>query len=134
MEGIAGARAGVISWIAEDGMTHEQIASLLGRTPGATREFISQCRKRREFTWRNGIRWHFWRIACAMTMTFWFDRWREVTVDEPDKASATARAIRAAILARAGEEPAAAVRICVARTTLWPRRARKACCLRSECT
>ena len=36
----------VISWIAEDGMTHEQIASLLGRTPGATREFISQCRKR----------------------------------------------------------------------------------------
>jgi len=36
----------VISWIAEDGLTHEQIAALLGRTPGATREFISQCRKR----------------------------------------------------------------------------------------
>jgi RNA polymerase sigma-70 factor (ECF subfamily) len=36
----------VISWIAEDGLTHEQIAELLGRTPGATREFISQCRKR----------------------------------------------------------------------------------------
>jgi RNA polymerase sigma-70 factor (ECF subfamily) len=36
----------VISWIAEDGLTHEQIAVLLGRTPGATREFISQCRKR----------------------------------------------------------------------------------------
>jgi RNA polymerase sigma factor (sigma-70 family) len=36
----------VISWIAEDGMTHEEIAALLGRTPGATREFISQCRKR----------------------------------------------------------------------------------------
>lgn len=36
----------VISWIAEDGMTHEEIAALLGRTPGAVREFISQCRKR----------------------------------------------------------------------------------------
>jgi RNA polymerase sigma factor (sigma-70 family) len=36
----------VISWIVEDGMTHEEIAALLGRTPGATREFISQCRKR----------------------------------------------------------------------------------------
>lgn len=36
----------VISWIAEDGMTHEEIAALLERTPGATREFISQCRKR----------------------------------------------------------------------------------------
>ncbi|MGH8328783.1 MAG: RNA polymerase sigma factor, partial [Steroidobacteraceae bacterium] len=36
----------VIAWIAEDGLTHEQIGELLGRTPGATREFISQCRKR----------------------------------------------------------------------------------------
>jgi RNA polymerase sigma-70 factor (ECF subfamily) len=36
----------VITWIAQDGMTHEQVAELLGRTPGATREFISQCRKR----------------------------------------------------------------------------------------
>jgi RNA polymerase sigma factor (sigma-70 family) len=36
----------VISWIAEDGLTHEEIAVLLERTPGATREFISQCRKR----------------------------------------------------------------------------------------
>jgi RNA polymerase sigma-70 factor (ECF subfamily) len=36
----------VISWIAEDGLNHEQVAALLGRTPGATREFISQCRKR----------------------------------------------------------------------------------------
>jgi RNA polymerase sigma-70 factor (ECF subfamily) len=36
----------VISWIADDGMSHEEVASLLGRTPGATREFISQCRKR----------------------------------------------------------------------------------------
>jgi RNA polymerase sigma factor (sigma-70 family) len=36
----------VISWIAEDGLTHGEIAALLERTPGATREFISQCRKR----------------------------------------------------------------------------------------
>jgi RNA polymerase sigma factor (sigma-70 family) len=36
----------VISWIAEDGLSHEEIAALLERTPGATREFISQCRKR----------------------------------------------------------------------------------------
>jgi RNA polymerase sigma factor (sigma-70 family) len=38
--------AQVVAWIAEDGMSHEEIAELLGRTPGATREFISQCRKR----------------------------------------------------------------------------------------
>jgi RNA polymerase sigma factor (sigma-70 family) len=36
----------VMTWIVEDGLTHEQIGELLGRTPGATREFISQCRKR----------------------------------------------------------------------------------------
>ena len=36
----------VISWIAEDGLSHEEIAEMLGRNPGATREFISQCRKR----------------------------------------------------------------------------------------
>jgi len=36
----------VIAWIVEDGLTHEEIGELLGRTPGATREFISQCRKR----------------------------------------------------------------------------------------
>jgi|HubBroStandDraft_2_1064218.scaffolds.fasta_scaffold287006_1 RNA polymerase sigma factor (sigma-70 family) len=36
----------VISWIAEDGLSHEEIGALLERTPGATREFISQCRKR----------------------------------------------------------------------------------------
>lgn len=38
--------AAVISWIAQDGLTHEEIAALLDRSPGATREFISQCRKR----------------------------------------------------------------------------------------
>lgn len=36
----------VMAWIVEDGLSHEQIGELLGRTPGATREFISQCRKR----------------------------------------------------------------------------------------
>src|SRR6202034_1242515 len=36
----------VIAWIVEDGLTHEEIGELLGRTPCATREFISQCRKR----------------------------------------------------------------------------------------
>ncbi len=41
--------AAVIAWIAEDGMTHEQIAELLDRTPGATREYISQCRKRARY-------------------------------------------------------------------------------------
>lgn len=38
--------AAVIRWIAEDGLSNDEIAALLGRTPGATREFISQCRKK----------------------------------------------------------------------------------------
>lgn len=38
--------ANVMSWVVEDGLKNEDIAELLGRTPGATREFISQCRKR----------------------------------------------------------------------------------------
>lgn len=38
--------AAVISWIAADGLSNDQIAALLDRSPGATREFISQCRKR----------------------------------------------------------------------------------------
>ncbi len=45
-ERAAPSHALVLSWIVEDGLAHEQIAALLGRTPGATREFISQCRKR----------------------------------------------------------------------------------------
>jgi RNA polymerase sigma factor (sigma-70 family) len=36
----------VIGWIVEDGLSNEEISEVLGRTPGATREFISQCRKR----------------------------------------------------------------------------------------
>lgn len=45
-ERAAPSHALVLSWIVDDGLDHEQIATLLGRTPGATREFVSQCRKR----------------------------------------------------------------------------------------
>lgn len=45
-ERAAPSHALVLSWIVEDGLDHQQIAAMLGRTPGATREFISQCRKR----------------------------------------------------------------------------------------
>lgn len=38
--------ANVMGWVVEDGLSIEDIAQLLGRTPGATREFVSQCRKR----------------------------------------------------------------------------------------
>ena len=37
--------ASVMTWVVEDGLTTEEISGLLGRTPGATREFVSQCRK-----------------------------------------------------------------------------------------
>jgi RNA polymerase sigma factor (sigma-70 family) len=45
-ESAAPSHAAVMTWIVEDGLSHEEIGTLLGRTPGATREFISQCRKR----------------------------------------------------------------------------------------
>lgn len=45
-ESVAPEHAAVMTWIVEDGLSNEEIAELLGRTPGATREFISQCRKR----------------------------------------------------------------------------------------
>ena len=45
-ERAAPAHAAVLAWIAEDGLTHDEIGQLLGRTPGATREFVSQCRKK----------------------------------------------------------------------------------------
>jgi RNA polymerase sigma-70 factor, ECF subfamily len=48
-ESAAPEHAAVMTWIVEDGMSNEEIAQLLGRTPGATREFISQCRKRARF-------------------------------------------------------------------------------------
>ncbi|HZF26394.1 MAG TPA: RNA polymerase sigma factor [Steroidobacteraceae bacterium] len=42
----APSHAMVMAWIVEDGLSNEEISELLGRSPGATREFISQCRKR----------------------------------------------------------------------------------------
>ena len=45
-EEAAPAHAAALAWIVEDGLSHEQIGEMLGRTPGATREFISQCRKK----------------------------------------------------------------------------------------
>lgn len=38
--------ATVLRWIAEDGLEPAEVAELLGRSPGATREFLSQCRKK----------------------------------------------------------------------------------------
>lgn len=38
--------ATVLRWIAEDGLEPAEVALLLGRSPGATREFLSQCRKK----------------------------------------------------------------------------------------
>lgn len=38
--------AAVVSWIAEDGLTPAEISPLIGRNPGATRQYISQCRKK----------------------------------------------------------------------------------------
>ncbi len=47
--------AAVMGWIVEDGLSNAEIGELLGRTPGATREFISQCRKRARI---HLARWH----------------------------------------------------------------------------
>jgi RNA polymerase sigma-70 factor (ECF subfamily) len=49
------AHAAVMSWIVQDGLNNEEIAQLLGRSPGATREFISQCRKRAR---RHFVEWY----------------------------------------------------------------------------
>ena len=38
--------ATVLRWVAEDGLDNAEIEQLLDRTPGATREFLSQCRKK----------------------------------------------------------------------------------------
>jgi RNA polymerase sigma factor (sigma-70 family) len=38
--------AAVLRWVVEDGMEQAELAALLGRSPGATREYISQCRKK----------------------------------------------------------------------------------------
>lgn len=38
--------AAVLRWVVEDGLQQADVAALLDRTPGATREYISQCRKK----------------------------------------------------------------------------------------
>jgi RNA polymerase sigma-70 factor (ECF subfamily) len=38
--------AAVLRWIVDDDLTPAQIADLIGRSPGATREYLSQCRKK----------------------------------------------------------------------------------------
>lgn len=38
--------AAVLRWVVEDGLGHAELAPLLGRSVGATREYVSQCRKR----------------------------------------------------------------------------------------
>lgn len=38
--------ATVLRWVVEDGLDNSAVEQLLGRSPGATREFISQCRKK----------------------------------------------------------------------------------------
>lgn len=38
--------ATVIRWVVEEGLSGQEVAELLGRNPGATREFISQARKK----------------------------------------------------------------------------------------
>ncbi len=38
--------ATVIGWVVDDGLQNDEIAALLQRSPGATREYLSQCRKK----------------------------------------------------------------------------------------
>lgn len=40
------AAAAMIRWIAEDGLTLEEVAALLGRTPKACRQYLYQCRQK----------------------------------------------------------------------------------------
>jgi RNA polymerase sigma factor (sigma-70 family) len=40
------AAANVVRWVAEDGLDLDELAALLQRNPGATREYLSQCRKK----------------------------------------------------------------------------------------
>ena len=61
-EATSPAHATVLGWVVEDGLGNDEISALLGRTPGATREFVSQCRKRARvhlaewyaMAWRSG--------------------------------------------------------------------------------
>lgn len=63
-ERAAPSHALVMSWIVAGGLTHEEVAALLGRTPGATREFLSQCRKRARI---HLAEWY--QLACAAEST-----------------------------------------------------------------
>ncbi|MBC7941569.1 MAG: RNA polymerase sigma factor [Chitinophagaceae bacterium] len=38
--------AAVVRWVAEDDLDIDEVAAILGRSPGATRTFLSQCRKK----------------------------------------------------------------------------------------
>jgi RNA polymerase sigma factor (sigma-70 family) len=45
-EAAAPLHAQVVRWVAVEGLTPAEVAGLLGRSPGATREFLSQARKK----------------------------------------------------------------------------------------
>lgn len=47
------AAANVVRWIAEDGLGLDELAQLLQRSPGATREYLSQCRKKARVYFRD---------------------------------------------------------------------------------
>jgi RNA polymerase sigma factor (sigma-70 family) len=47
------AAANVVRWIAEDGLGMDELAALLQRSPGATREHLSQCRKKARVYFRD---------------------------------------------------------------------------------
>jgi RNA polymerase sigma factor (sigma-70 family) len=47
------AAANVVRWIAEDGLGVDELAMLLQRSPGATREYLSQCRKKARVYFRD---------------------------------------------------------------------------------
>jgi RNA polymerase sigma factor (sigma-70 family) len=47
------AAANVVRWVAEDGLGVDELATLLQRSPGATREYLSQCRKKARVYFRD---------------------------------------------------------------------------------
>ncbi|WP_284618953.1 RNA polymerase sigma factor [Aquabacterium humicola] len=54
------AAAEVLRWIAEDELSPAEIATLLGRSPGATREYLSQCRKKAR------VYFHDWYLQAGL--------------------------------------------------------------------
>jgi len=56
------AAANVVRWIAEDGLGIDELAALLQRSPGATREYVSQCRKKARVYFRD---WYLLASATA---------------------------------------------------------------------